>query len=384
MSRRAVITTVHPYDRGVVVGSHHIARVLARRGWKVLLMTDPASLAHVSAMPFNRRAARRVREACQGKVEVEPNLTTLTPFTLLPLSGKIGAGSPTVLRSWPKATVPPLYASLAASGFENPDLMIFDGAICYPLRDMLKPAKTVLRLFDFPDGTNVLPSALSQQERQLAAECDIVAISARKLEAIAKGWNARDIVLVQNGVDPTHFSPPTPLPEEYKAIKPPRVVYMGAIATWIDQAMMAEVAARLPHVSFVWIGPGKLTVGGQLPNVHVLGPRIYADLPSYLQHARVGVIPFNMAEHADLVNAVNPLKLYEYAASGLSIVSSPTQEIRRIGGPVRLAEGTDDFVSAISDALAKPESKAVLAAFADRATWDRRVEALLERLGLGH
>ncbi len=382
MTRRAIITTVHPYDQGVVVGSHHIAQVLAHRGWQVLLLTDPASLAHATAAPFNQRAARRMAEARKGLVEVAPNLKTLTPFTLLPLSGRVGAGSPFILENWCRMCLPPLGAQLAAAGFDAPDLMMFDGALCRPLRGILRPKKTALRLFDFPDGANVLPGALSAQERALAAECDVVAISARELEPIARQWNARDIVLVENGVDPGHFAPPAALPREYGAIPGPRVLYMGAIARWIDHEMMAEVARAMPDVSFIWIGPGKLASGGDLPNVHVLGPRSYRDLPGYLQHASVGVIPFNRASHADLVNAVNPLKLYEYAAAGLPIVATPTAEIRRIGGPVRLADDAAGFVAALREAISAPEARQTLQAFAASASWDRRTAPLLARLGL--
>lgn len=379
---RAIITTVHPFDAGLMVGSHHVARVLARRGWDVLLLTDPASSMHTLAAPLHGGARARVKSASDGLQSVAPGLKTLTPITLMPLSRQFGANSSFALRTWPQFTWPSLKAVLEKHGFHSPDLLMFDGAVYAPLRALVTPRKTVLRLFDWPDGAVTLPPALRRAEIALARVADAVAVTSEALADVAHQWGAKTVLPLKNGVDAEHFLAPQQCPAIYSGIQRPRIVYMGAIAPWIDQDLMQSAAQIMSDCQFVWIGPGQLSSAAQLPNVHAIGPISYHALPGFLQHADAAVIPFDVKRHGALVDHVNPLKYYEYAAAGLPVVATATAELRRIGGPVLLADGVTDFVSALRASLNERVDKQVLRAFALEHGWDARVQEFLQGLGL--
>ena len=153
---------------------------------------------------------------------------------------------------------------------------------------------------------------------------------------------------------------------------------------WFDYRLMDEVAARLPDVSFVLIGPDELAKQRlrARPNLHLLGRRAYRDLPAYLHHADVGLIPFDAANHAELVRSIHPLKLYEYAACGLPIVAVEWEELTYLKSPAQLCRGAEDFVLAIERAISNRSEKTALQAYAASHDWRARVSAILAQLGV--
>src|SRR5262249_28724143 len=155
--------------------------------------------------------------------------------------------------------------------------------------------------------------------RDVAQRVDLVTYSARDLADEVDELNAKRAVHIGNGADVAPFGVPHPQPAEYDAIPGPRVLYVGTMAEWFDYDLVAEAARRRPTQSFVLIGPADFARRRlpQLPNLHILGPRPWSALPGYLQHAQVGIVPFDVNNHRDLVRGVNPIKLYEYAAAGL-------------------------------------------------------------------
>jgi glycosyltransferase involved in cell wall biosynthesis len=156
------------------------------------------------------------------------------------------------------------------------------------------------------------------------------------------------------------------------------------MAEWFDFNLVAMAARQRPDVSFVLIGPAGLARQRlpKLPNLHVIGPVPWSELPPYLQHSAVGLIPFDIRNHRDLINGVNPLKLYEYAACGIPIVSVAWPELRKLNAPAELAEEPDEFVRAIGRMLVSPPSADLLKAFAARHDWDAVLDRLLSNLGL--
>ena len=64
--------------------------------------------------------------------------------------------------------------------------------------------------------------------------------------------------------------------------------------------------------------------------MRLLGPRPYAEVPAYLQHADVGLLLLS----PDPANAGrSPMKLYEYAAAGLPVLARATPELQRRAEP---------------------------------------------------
>jgi len=383
-ARKAIWCTPHAYRSAVRLGVHHLTARLAARGWDVLFLSNPVSPLHL--LNWRHPDTRlRLSEALGGVARGRDGMRAMLPLTLLPLVGRFGARSRWVLDRWPAFTVPDIAGAVRRAGFDRPDLMVLDGPIAAPLIEIVKPRRSVLRIFDRLGGFASTTPAMLDAQKDLAHRVDLVTYSAENLSADVDALEPRRKLHLANGADVRHFAERRAKPAAYASIPEPRAVYVGTMAEWFDFELVAMAARRRPKVSFVLIGPPELARRRlpELPNLHVIGALPWQELPAYLQHAAVGLIPFDIRNHRDLVNGVNPLKLYEYAAAGLPVVSVAWAELRKLDAPIELADEPEEFIRAIDRMLASPTSPEALKAFAARHDWGAALDRLLSSLGLG-
>ena len=109
-----------------------------------------------------------------------------------------------------------------------------------------------------------------------------------------------------------------------------------------------------------------------VPNVHFLGRKPYGELPAYCKAFDVALNPFVVNE---LTLAANPLKVREYLAAGLPVVSTDIPECRVL--PDCLI-GTDhaDFILKIESALADPKPREVISDAIAHESWDAKVDEI--------
>lgn len=161
---------------------------------------------------------------------------------------------------------------------------------------------------------------------------------------------------IRHGVDVEHFGKSldatTVIPEDMRRLSRPIIGFIGLLADWVDLDLLRAMARSRPDWSFALIGRAvtDLAAVKDLPNVHLLGQKPFSALPAYCRGIDVGIIPFRMNR---LTMRANPLKLREYLAAGLPVVSTPMPEVARLGPSVHLAEGADDFIRRIESALAE-------------------------------
>ena len=114
------------------------------------------------------------------------------------------------------------------------------------------------------------------------------------------------------------------------------------------------------------------------PNVHLFrtdGPSpTGTDVPRLLKWCDVGVIPFAVTPSTE---TMLPIKLFEYLALGLPVVSTPLGEVCRFDDLVSIA-GPNEFVTAVERELAtdSPARRERRAAVARDHAWERRVEEM--------
>ena len=203
------------------------------------------------------------------------------------------------------------------------DILIIDDPRFAGLEEKLRPKALFYRVTDFYAEMKGDP-VIIQAERHLLARC--AAVISTSHPVLQHALNLRPglpSLLLENGVDHDHFSTQTDEPPELKDIPHPRISYVGAIDFRFDVELLGALSRRLPQAHFVLIGEGPcMTQIAELqrPNIHLLGPRPYRDVPSYLQFSDVGLLPFV----DNLVNSGrSPMKLYEYGAAGPACPCAP-------------------------------------------------------------
>lgn len=220
--------------------------------------------------------------------------------------------------------------------------------------------------------------------------------------ALAEGVQAADVVTISstvladylpcvpgpvvellNACDPVHFTSGAEVPPAVESVAEPRIGYVGALdSRAFDCELVMRIAADHPAWSFVLVGPADLGVASRLqslPNIHLLGPVSYEDLPGVLNGFDVCLIPYRVGDRIDYVQ---PKKLFEYLAAGKPVVATPLPALRRLKAPHRLARTAEEFGTAIAAALDDRGEEASRArrASALAHTWELRGRQLRELL----
>ena len=217
-------------------------------------------------------------------------------------------------------------------------------------------------------------------ERILLSEADLVFVTSKELQREKNGRKA-PALLLPHGVDFDHFhsatDPPGPGPEELRHLSRPILGFHGVLAPWVDTDILEQVCRAFPRASVILIGPEWIDfpMPKGLLNLFKLGPRSYAELPRYAAQFDVGLIPFRRDR---LTAYVNPLKLLEYLALGLPVVTTPLPDLDRFGDLVLQGSSPDEFVDQVKSALAdrSPERRRQRFALAAGESWEARVNTL--------
>jgi glycosyltransferase involved in cell wall biosynthesis len=206
---------------------------------------------------------------------------------------------------------------------------------------------------------------------------DIVLYSGRKLLSEAKSGLEKSFLLEQ-AVDFEHWSKVSELsPSETIARIPrPRIGYFGAIEPWlVDQQLIKQAAVERPDWNWVFIGNlARGTDLGSLPNVHLIPPVPYDELPGYAAGFDVCVLPWE-TEHA-FTSYGSAIKVREYLATGKPVVISPLPEYEPMSDVLRIARSRDEFIKLVDDALIENDPARARARqdSVRQGTWDARAE----------
>ncbi|MGL4942339.1 MAG: glycosyltransferase [Thermoguttaceae bacterium] len=230
---------------------------------------------------------------------------------------------------------------------------------------------------DWTNYPGLSPKTWGQMESEMLRIVDGAAFTSRELMESRNAIFPVESLYLPHGVDFDHFSLANKSEKvkvsQLESLNAPIVGFFGVIDSWVDIDAIAYLAEKFPRYSFVVIGRANVScdVLKRLNNVRLLGAVPYAELPRYAAYFDVGLIPFLLN---DLTKAVNPLKLMEYFAIGIPVISTPLPDIADAPGPIYFARSHDEFASCLDTILQSNRQtlrlKAQEAATAN--SWSRR------------
>ena len=91
-------------------------------------------------------------------------------------------------------------------------------------------------------------------------------------------------------------------------------------------------------------------------NVKFLGAIKYKDVPKLINSFEIATMPFIIN---DLIEAVNPVKIYEYLALGKKVIASKYSETQRFGNLISLYSSSDEFKNLIGKRIDEKENSFV-------------------------
>lgn len=353
----------------------HLMRLLSRDN-RILWVNSIGYRAPSATARDLRRIVEKLKAAATPIREVEPNLFVFSPLAI-PAYGvpAMRAINRQLLRLQ-------VLRAMRHLKFRNVINWIFNPAAGVLAGTLGEETVIYYCVDEYTAFSGVPTESLIQIERDLIRKAAMVIVSADRLLQSKKQLHPKT-VLVRHGVDYSHFSKALrsdlEVPKQIVDLPRPIIGYFGLMAEdWIDIELLVRVAKDFPQGSLVLLGKvtTDLSALSALPNVHILGRKPYTELPNYCKGFDVALLPFPINEVT--LNA-NPLKVREYLAAGLPVVSTAIPEVEVLG-MCRIGRDHSSFVEEIRAALEAPGPRIERSELVKNDSWDARLEDIRQHV----
>jgi glycosyltransferase involved in cell wall biosynthesis len=379
---KAIFVSGIDYESPIQIGDHHLARQFALNGWDVAFLSTPITPFHMlgnNATSISRRQQNN-RSGGHHYSIGKGTIWSYVPCSFIFPKNNLLLNNWAVYQYWHKTLTADLKILLKANSYDKANLIYIRDPLQGFLLNSVEHDFSVFRIADDDSGFPSYNVNYQRIAKHIAQSVDLVLYTAREIEAQVRGMTPRRYQYFPNGVDLNNFmSADRSRPVEYQQIHNPIAVYAGSIDYWFDFDLVNRLAMELPGIDFVIIGPNE-KLGRRFDkrkNLHLLGSLPYENLPKYLYNATVGMIPFNVSDYPELVNAISPIKLLEYMACGLPVVATYWNELFNLRSPAFLCSTYDEFKTALESSIKTKIKPMKFQAYAGKHDWSIRYQVLL-------
>jgi glycosyltransferase involved in cell wall biosynthesis len=365
----------HPHSK------NHIMRRLARAGNRVVFVNSISmGLPDRKSPDFIGKIKRKLKSFAKFVRRAEDGIIVVTPLVTPFYSSRAG-------RALNRFLLLAQFRLLSvAFNLRNPVLWIAIPT-AVEIAGRLNESALIYQVSDKYDANQMdhatSGNLIAGMHNELLRRADLIYFSGRKLfeeELAANPQIKARARLLEQAVDFEHFASATANvwqeAEDIAEIPRPRLGYFGAIESWLlDQQMIRYISAQHPDWHWVLLGlkAARLEIE-DLPNVHYLGAKPYAEMPRYAASFDVCVLPW--VTDNQFVSYGSAIKVREYLATGKPVVITPLYEYESWSDILRISRGYDHFMAHIEEALAQEDAgkKSARQASVKASTWDARTE----------
>jgi len=369
---RDIICFSHDWS-GDPLSKTHLVRVLSRDN-RILWVNAIANRAPTASKKDVSRIFRKLTSFAKPVIEVEPNIFVLNPLAVPAYGNKFVRGFNE------RFLISQVRRALGRLGFSRPLNIIFNPAAGL-VAGKLGEERVIYYCVDEYTAFTGASKGLREIEENLFKASDVVIVSAEELLRSKKKFNV-NTHLIRHGTDWAHFrtalDPTTELPAEIEKLPWPIIGFHGLLADWVDYPLIKKLAERFRDGSIVLIGKiavdaeEKIRVLDGIENVHLLGRKPYSDLPAYCKGFDVAINPFVINE---LTLAANPLKVREYLAAGVPVVSTDIPEVRVLEH-CHVGRDNEDFIKKVDRLIASTIDRQMISDSVSGESWEAKVEEL--------
>jgi UDP-galactopyranose mutase len=245
---------------------------------------------------------------------------------------------------------------LNAEGYTDLILWLYV-SMAMPFARVIKPKLLIYDVMDELSAFKGAPSELKKYDQILLRQADIVFTGGVSLYRSKSAYNP-NAHLFPSGVEIEHFAQAANVnghcPDDLLNVSHPILGYFGVIDERMDLPLLAHLAEAHPDWSLVMIGPVVKIDPAELPqapNLHYLGMKDYQQLPGYLAHFDVALVPFAMNE---ATRYLSPTKTLEYLAAHKPVVATPLHDIAELYGDyVKIGRTPAEFMAQVENTLAE-------------------------------
>lgn len=211
-------------------------------------------------------------------------------------------------------------------------------------------------------------------EKFFVANCDVVCAVAKPLVDKMQAYTQnKKILLSPNALDEKflNYYKGENRRKENNDIK---IGYVGHLSSgWFDWESLIKIAKANINWTFEIIGHFE-PKGMRFPqNIVLLGSKTHDQIKDYAKKWDVAIIPFKISELSD---CVDPIKVYEYLAMGLPVVSFRMPQIHEYPY-VFIANNSDEFIGKIKEAISIEVDYEKVLSFLKKNTWNIRAQEII-------
>jgi len=355
----------------------HIMQRIAKKNKVLYINPFSSDLLVANKSGITRRIARKLKSIAKFLKQPQKNLYVFSPI-FLPFQGKrtIDALNNFLLRAQIKTVC-------SLTEMSEPLLWI-ENLRAADLLESFQPIGIIFHVSDlFAEDEYVAHrEILRQREEKISKASDILICVSQGLYD-AKSAHHNNVVYLPHGVDFELFQEAAHKGQwlkELANVPKPIAGYFGTMTAYNDIELLLWCAHKLPNVSFVLAGQitgGDYSQLKQMNNVYFLGRLPYEKIPRLCACFDVCLLQWKMSRW---IECCNPLKMFEYMASGKPIVSVPIKEAMQYSDIISIAHNKEQFAEAIrwelqNDTIERSRKRIEIA---KNHSWDTHVEKISE------
>ncbi|OYU97628.1 MAG: hypothetical protein CFE21_04870 [Bacteroidetes bacterium B1(2017)] len=225
----------------------------------------------------------------------------------------------------------------------------------------LKPKVSIYRSSDDISQEAYIARHGVRKEAEAIAKADLVLATSFGLKSKLE-TPQKPVHRIPNAAEFRLFEKPNPLPAKPKEIEQAqgRIMFLSGNISGlrIDYELIAKICDNKPNDTLLIVGPYNQQEFeahglGKYKNLILTGARRVDELQAFLAHSSCALIPFLLNR---LTHGIYPLKINEYLAAGLPVVSSNfSEDIASFESCIYLADSHEEFLSKLDLALAEEE-----------------------------
>jgi glycosyltransferase involved in cell wall biosynthesis len=277
-----------------------------------------------------------------------------------------------------------LQDTLREAGMPDPLYYVWN-PMYQPAVEALADPRFVYHAYDKYDQYEGAGEETTRREEWLVRRARLCVAASTELGKYLESLGARKVAVVRHGIDGELFRPDLPEPEALAGIPRPRLGIVARLNEVLDADTLRYLAEQRPGWSIVLVGglyfsdEEKLRAFHELAamdNVYHVGLQPRTEIPNWLAGFDVGLICYDLETWGPYNQ---PIKMYEYLACGLPVVSTGITAAQELGEAlVKCAHEPGEWLEAVERALGEDSEADVerRRKFVRASRWEDRVEEL--------
>jgi glycosyltransferase involved in cell wall biosynthesis len=317
-----ILFSTADWDNPFWTNKQHTAKQLSELGYNVLYIESLGLRTPHLKLNDIVRIKNRLKKFFNGTRKINPHLWVYSPL-VIPLHRFLLVR---LINKW--ILIFHLKLIILKLGFKNSIIWTYNPMIVDLIPSIPHSSLIYHSVDDLSASPGIDSKLILKSESELLKLADHVFCTSRKIERHCRTLAKGEVHYFNNVVDYEHFSKALNdllEPEDIKNIPHPRLGFIGAISEYkVDFNLIKSVAIKNPN--WHWVLIGKIGEGqpqtsvddlANIKNIHILGPKSYEILPSYIRHFDIATIPCPKNQYTE---SMFPMKFFEYMAAGKPII----------------------------------------------------------------